>query len=89
MGIILFLNIWNDLVFWHSKSYSPPGFTCKLCFKLPFFPYLLACQAAVVPEETSDIQERFNNFKSLVAQFKDILDRAIASTPDIQQLQTP
>lgn len=51
--------------------------------------YLSASQAATVPEEPSEIQQRFTGFKSMVAQVKDILDRTIAASPDAQQLQTP
>ncbi|XP_075892113.1 uncharacterized protein LOC142895163 [Nelusetta ayraudi] len=49
----------------------------------------VASQAATVPEEPSDIQQRFTGFKSMVAQVKGVLDRTIAASPDAEQLQTP
>lgn len=51
--------------------------------------YLSASLADPVPEEPSDIQQRFTGFKSWVAQVKDVLDRTIAASPDVDQLQTP
>ncbi|XP_075892111.1 apolipoprotein A-I-like [Nelusetta ayraudi] len=49
----------------------------------------VASQADPVPEEPSDIQQRFTGFKSMVAQVKDILDRTIATAPDADQLELP
>lgn len=51
---------------------------------------LLAAQAAAMPDdEPSEIQTRFTTFKAMVIQLKDIMDRAIANSPDSQQLYTP
>ncbi|XP_075892114.1 apolipoprotein A-I-like [Nelusetta ayraudi] len=49
----------------------------------------VASQADPVPEEPSDIQQRFTGFKSMVTQVKDILDRTIATAPDADQLEMP